>query len=152
MENQALEDKTRPAIDWKQPIQTTTGERAEVIGERQLAWCGAKPLKLVCVYRGGYPEGSFGDIYQLNDAGQRVDECTPELVSRAVIIRNVPIEIEGWAVVKHYADRGDRGCFRIIGGDIIQSEAEAREFKLKTIKECGSGCRLVRVVMTECGE
>ena len=144
-----MEDKSRPAIDWTQPIQTTSGQRAEVIGERQLAWCGAKPIKLVCVYRGGYPEGSFGDIYQVNEAGQRVDESTPELVSRAVIIRNVPKKIEGWAVVKHYPDRGERGCHRIVGGDIIQSEAEAREFKLRAIKDYGTGCLLVRVEMTE---
>ncbi len=144
-----MEDDPSPAIDWNQPIQTTTGERAQVIGERRLPWRGATPLKLVCVYPGGYPEGSFGDIYQVNDAGQRVDESTPELASRAVMIRNVPKKIEGWAVVKPYPDRGDRGCYIIIGKSIIQSEAEAAELKLKAIKECGSGCRLVRVEMTE---
>lgn len=149
MKNQATTD-----IDWNRPIQTTTGQRAEVVGERRHPmWYGGEPIRLVCVYQDGSPvEDSLGDIYQVNSVGQRVDARTRELSSKAVMIRNVPVKIEGWAVVKHYPDRGDLGCFRIIGGDIIQSVAEAREFNLKAIKECGSGCRLVRVVMTECGK
>ena len=149
-----MEDKSRPAIDWDQPIQTPTGERAEVIGEREVEWfpsSGApicQPVKLVCVYHGDAPE-AFGDIYQVSPAGYRLDAQTPELLEKALFIRNVPKKIEGWAVVKHYPDRGERGCHRIVGGDIIQSEAEAREFKLRAIKDYGTGCLLVRVEMTE---
>ena len=152
-----MEDKTRPAIDWARPIQTATGERAEVVGEREVERFPSsgvhirQPVKLVCVYHGEPPD-AFGDIYQVSPAGYRLDAQTPELLEKALFIRNVPITIEGWAVVQHYPHRGERGCYRFVGGDIIESEAEAREFKLKAIKECGTGVRLVRVVMTECGE
>ena len=149
MEKQAMEDDPSPAIDWTQPIQTTTGERAEVIGARQLAWCGAKPIKLVCVYRGGYPEGSFGDIYQLNEAGQRVDESTPELVSRAVIIRNVPKKIEGWAVSTWRHDGAEMG---ILHGNIFLTEKSARQAKGQALDKIGAPARhfkVVRVEMTE---
>ena len=146
-----MEDKSRPALDWTQPIQTMTGQRAEVIGERWVSCPHSKSImvvKLVCVKSPLGETDPYGNVHQISNTGIRMDSRTPENECEP-FIRNVPKKIEGWALVKHYPDRGERGCHRIVGGDIIQSEAEAREFKLRAIKDYGTGCRLVRVEMTE---
>ena len=129
-------------IDWDRPIETVDGRKARLVEtHRQELW--------LLVWVEAEFEGP-GDVYLVNAEGCRCDSRSIEMgLQTSQFIRNVPVKIEGWAVVKHYPDRGDRGCFVIIGSDIVQSEAEAREFHLKAKKLAGSGCRLVHVVMTE---
>jgi hypothetical protein len=121
-------------IDWDKPIETVYGRAAKLLS------------------RGYWRDGETYCVVQVED-----DDGNSEIVivnpttgyhawSHKGPFRNVPVKIEAWAVVKHYPERGR---FVIIGGDIIQSEAEAREFHMKAIEWAGSGCRLVRVVITE---
>lgn len=148
-----MEDKSRPAIDWDQPIQTPTGERAEVIGEREVERfpsSGApirQQVKLVCVYHGDAPE-AFGDIYQVSLAGYRLDAQTPELLEKAPFIRNVPKKIEGWAVLNWHEDRAERG---ILNGTIFSTEDVARRARVDAADRFAPPrhYKVVRVEMTE---
>ena len=83
---------TYPDINWEQPIQTTTGRHAQVVGERWVSCPHSHCIiivKLVCVESPLGEIDPYGNVHQISKTGHRMDSRAPES-EREPLIRNVP--------------------------------------------------------------